>query len=63
MSVNVNDVDEIYTKNQDCLHELIERFIVVHHNWEDVVAALRKMDEEALAAETHKCHVLLCKHW
>ena len=64
MSIDEDDVDEIYTKNEmdeDCLHELIERFIVVHHSWEDVVAALRKIDEETLADETHKLHVLPCK--
>ena len=63
LSVDEDDVDEIYTKNEmdeDCLHELIERFIVVHHNWEDVATALRKIDEEMLAGETHKCHVLPC---
>ena len=51
LSVDEDDIDEIYTNNEtdeDCLHELIERFIVVHHNWEDVATALRKKDKETL---------------
>ena len=62
LSVDEDDIDEIYTNNEtdeDCLHELIERFIVVHHNWEDVATTLRKIDEETLANKIY--HVIPCK--
>ena len=64
MSVDEDDIDEIFTNNEtdeDCLCDLLDRFIVVHHNWVDVEEALRKMGEEHLAERASELYVLPSK--
>ena len=60
LSVDEDDIDEIFTNNdtdEACLCDLLDRFVVVHHNSVDVEGALRKMGEEHLAERASQLYV------
>ena len=64
LGIDEDDIDEIDTGNENdegCLNEMLERFVVVHHNWKNVVAALRKIEEKSLADKIEKQHVITSK--
>lgn len=64
LGIDDDDIDEIHTgseNDEDCLNEMLEKFVVKYHNWKDVVAALRKIDKQPLAEKIEKQHVLPCE--
>lgn len=64
LGIDEDDIDEIDTGNEfdeGCLNQMLERFVIVHHNWRDVVAALREIEEKSLAENIEKQHQITSK--
>ena len=68
MSVDDDYLDQVFTNNEGdeaCLRDLLERYMDngdFQHNWEEIVAILKKMDENVLASNIYDLHVHPCKY-
>lgn len=51
---NIDKIDSSNEFDEVCLNEMLERFVIVHHNWKDIVTALRKLEEQQLADRIEK---------
>ena len=68
MSMDDDHLDQVFTNNEEdeaCLRDLLERYMDnsdFQHNWEEIVAILKEMDENALASDIYDLHVHPCKY-